>query len=300
MRRRRILIVWLLAIGICVRLYADSNPFRVITRVSPKKATVGQEITLGISVPKNVTLMPVSEQTDVRPFELKQVRAEGGQLFLTLTVFEVGKAVVPPLHLLYKDEAGKFGQISTEAVPVEIVSVGKRKSDKDDIRPIKGPARLARIPVRDFLFASLALALLVFLVVKIILRRRKAVFDPESLKPAHERVLLELGRLRAGPYWAERRYKEFFSEFSDILRRYLERRYQIEALELTTTELATLLKNKNFDTEIIKQVKNLLDQSDLVKFAKFEPTLELADQLERDLKQIVEKTRSVADEVQKS
>ena len=137
----------------------------------------------------------------------------------------------------------------------------------------------------------LVLALFVTLAIKVILRRRhKAPLDPESLKPAHERAMLELGRLEARALLNEGKVKEFYSELADILRRYLDRRFQMETLELTTFEILKGLKEKEFDAGLTEKIKELLEHSDLVKFAKFIPPCSAADTMTGHLKEAVEKT----------
>ena len=137
----------------------------------------------------------------------------------------------------------------------------------------------------------LTLVLLVTLAVKVILRlRHKEPLDPESLKPAHERAMLELGRLEARALLSEGKAKEFYSELADILRRYLDRRFQMETLELTTFEILKNLKENEFDVRLTEKIKELLEHSDLVKFAKFIPPPSSADTMTDHLKEVVEKT----------
>ena len=115
--------------------------------------------------------------------------------------------------------------------------------------------------------------------------------DLESLKPAHERAALELERLKNKEFLEAGKIKEFYSELADILRRYLERGFQVETLELTTLELVKILKEKNFGAEILQRVKHVLENSDLVKFAKFIPPRTLADELMAEVARIVELTK---------
>ncbi len=210
---------------------------------------------------------------------------------LILTAFQLGDLKIPPLSIHYRDATGQEGQLSTPVVDVKVVSVGKKPTDKEDIRPIKGPVSFDLSFMRTWILGILAALLSIFLVTKIILRRRQAVADPESLKPPHERVLLEIERLQKKGLLQEQKVKEFYSELSDILRRYLEQGFQMEALERTTYEIALELKEKNFERAAVEKIKGVLQNADLVKFAKFVPPPRLADELVRAVCEVVDLTK---------
>lgn len=73
-----------------------------------------------------------------------------------------------------------------------------------------------------------------------------------------------------------RDFKYFYTEMSDSIRRYFEDLYNIPALESTTRELLRFLDAFGVDHEMIQSTRYVLNRSDMVKFAKFEPTLENA------------------------
>lgn len=71
-------------------------------------------------------------------------------------------------------------------------------------------------------------------------------------------------------------FKYFYSSLSDSIRAYFEELYEIPALESTTRELLRYLDAFGVDQEMIKLTRSILNKSDMVKFAKFTPTLEKA------------------------
>ena len=81
--------------------------------------------------------------------------------------------------------------------------------------------------------------------------------------------------------------KEYYSELTDIVRGYIESEIKVSALEKTTDEIIdTLTDFNNAETietskETIKKLKALLQEADLVKFAKSKP---LAIEIEEDRK----------------
>jgi hypothetical protein len=77
--------------------------------------------------------------------------------------------------------------------------------------------------------------------------------------------------------------KEFYDRLSIIIREYLERRYGLSALDRTTAELISEFRRQNFPMMVTQICRAFLDNADLVKFAKFTPTV---DEINADLNQV--------------
>ena len=111
-----------------------------------------------------------------------------------------------------------------------------------------------------------------------------------------ERLLKEL---KIKQLWQQGRVKEYYSELSYILRGYLEEAYKIPALESTTDELMTLLKNKKETVfqgiqkpdVLLEKMQNLLETADLAKFAKVIPADTVHDTYWADAFEVVDKTK---------
>lgn len=291
--------------------YANEGPLRVRSRAWPTKVTLGDEIKLMIKVdrPRGYSISPPTVKTPVPPFEIKSVdvssyredaRSVSQTYSIKLTVFQLGDLQIPPLAISYKDAGSRSAQEWTDPIKIKVSGIIKGSKEKVDIRPIKGPISLDMRRLRDLTLLVLAFLLTLFLIIKVILRRRhKRPLDPESLKPAHERAILELGRLEAAALLGGGKVKEFYSELADILRRYLDRRFQMETLELTTFEILKNLKDKEFDAGLIEKIKELLENSDLAKFAKYLPPRTAAEQMTALLKDVVEKTIPQKEETEK-
>lgn len=295
--------------GVCVAAERLS-PVSAEARVLKSRVKIGDELRLLLQVehPRKFSVTPPDEKLVLSPFEIKRVESvpvRRGQnriqqtFRLTLTVFETGDLQVPAIPVGYRDEEGNPGEIRTAPVPVKVVSVGKKITDKDDIRPIKAPVSLGLLRFWTGLGGLLAGALFIFFAVHVVRRVLKERKDLESRKPPHERVKIELARLKDKGFLEEKDHKSFYSGLSDILRLYLERRYGVEALERTSSELAEELLKRSFDAGLAREIGELLSEADLVKFAKFAPPYEHAQKLEALLLDIVERTRPAPNEGKK-
>jgi len=106
------------------------------------------------------------------------------------------------------------------------------------------------------------------------IRRRKIrdkavpIVQEISLK---KRTLMAIDSLEKSKLWEKSQLKEHFVELSFILRSYLSSRFDIQLLERTTKDALLLLKQKGLSDDILIAVKQILEESDLVKFAKSNP-----------------------------
>jgi hypothetical protein len=88
-------------------------------------------------------------------------------------------------------------------------------------------------------------------------------------------VALEaLAELEASPLLAHGQVKEYHIAASDILRTYVEERFRVEALEMTTREVLQGLADIGADASFRVGLRNFLEACDMVKFAKVRPDAE--------------------------
>jgi hypothetical protein len=91
-------------------------------------------------------------------------------------------------------------------------------------------------------------------------------------EPAHVIAFRELEALKNEKLWQQGQYKQFHSRVSEIVRAYIENRFEVPALESTSEEILVLLKSiPQVDIKTLSEMKEMMAISDLVKFAKAEP-----------------------------
>jgi hypothetical protein len=124
-------------------------------------------------------------------------------------------------------------------------------------------------------------------------RRQQAKELVRIFKPAHEiaydrlRTLIKQDLLKAG------KIKEFYECISDILRHYIEHRFNLRAPERTTEEfLAELISANILGKPDQQRLGEFLQHCDLVKFAKFTPTTEQVQKTFDLVKDFIETTKS--------
>ncbi|TSJ39212.1 hypothetical protein FO440_15740 [Mucilaginibacter corticis] len=89
--------------------------------------------------------------------------------------------------------------------------------------------------------------------------------------PIHIVAIDKLKELRDKKLWQQEEFKLYHSELTDIIREYLEKRYNIKTHEKTTDEILTALNNRDITGEYRNMLQQILVMADLVKFAKEKP-----------------------------
>ncbi len=142
-----------------------------------------------------------------------------------------------------------------------------------DIKDIKPPIDIPSqwIFLLIILGCLVVAALIIWLVVWFLKRPRKE----EKIKPTPaapwEKAYARLESLRRENLIERVYLKPFYSELSDIIRRYLEERFSIKAPEMTTEEFLDSLRNSPVLSAAQQTIlKEFLYTCDMVKFAKLQ------------------------------
>lgn len=209
---------------------------------------------------------------------------------LTITSFDSGSHVIPPLLFGYQipDDTAMYKLFTPQLMlNVNTVAVDTTQAIKDIKPPLKEPITLREI----LIWSSIAIvaAVLVFIIIYIVrkLRRKESILSlgTKNKVPSHERALNALEELKGQKLWQQGKIKEYHSGLSDILRAYIEERFEFLALEMTTGEILESLRPKTPDPESLIILEDVLVIADMVKFAKFNP---LPDEHDRSMSQALQ------------
>ena len=94
---------------------------------------------------------------------------------------------------------------------------------------------------------------------------------PVPLLPADLEAIQKLNELKEKKLWEQGKFKEYYTELTDIIRRFISRRYGINAMELTSRELIYALRRVDLETSTKEPIRQVFILADLVKFAKETP-----------------------------
>ena len=195
---------------------------------------------------------------------------------LTITSFDSGYYAIPPFTFVYQFEGDTtHHQIQTEPLllTVKTIPVDTTKEIKDIKAPLEVP--FSWEDALPYIIGGVAVILVAILIYWLIKRfRKRPVKEETSAKPArppHEIALEELDALEKEKLWQQGNYKLYYSRLSDIVRIYIEHRYDINAMEQPTDETLASLKSRIGNPLTKEKLSQLLVLADLVKFAKAQP-----------------------------
>ncbi|NUO80812.1 hypothetical protein HUU05_12080 [candidate division KSB1 bacterium] len=285
-----------------------SSPVAVESRIDKTTITIGDTVRYQVRLTRapdvqvrwpglaaNLGAFEIRDYNKPEPREEKDSIIE--EVAYTISTFDTGTFVIPPLALQYlapPDTAWR--QLETERLEIRVNSV--LPSEAGDIRNVKAPWELPRDWRTIILISAIAAAVLLLAGLGYYWWRRrqgKGLLPQreEPKRPAHELALEELRQLRASDLLQRGEVKAFYSILSEIVRRYIEGRYEVAALEMTTYEVNHSLRKVENNLNACDMAREILEASDLVKFAKLVPPLEQGEALINMAESFVETTKPV-------
>ena len=100
-------------------------------------------------------------------------------------------------------------------------------------------------------------------------------------------ALAELNKIAASGLAERGDFKGYYTQTTDVLRRYLDGALGLNTEEQTTGEIRQAIQPLAWESEDKKLLVNLLHEADLVKFAKVKPTVADARRATDEAKQLV-------------
>lgn len=130
------------------------------------------------------------------------------------------------------------------------------------------------IPLIILILLAIIGAIIYFIIRK---NKKGYFFNPPPLLPAHVRAMKSLDKIKEEKIWQQERFKEFYTQLTDVLRRYINERYGINSLEMTSDEILSIIRTKSEEDSVYNNLKQVLSVADLVKFAKYKPIIDEND-----------------------
>ncbi|HEX6241271.1 MAG TPA: hypothetical protein VFZ61_10275 [Polyangiales bacterium] len=267
---------------------------RVELSLTPNKGLMtGDVITLKLKVSAKPGVDVAVPEQSFAPFELIARKASEKELAgvrehefeLSLLALEPGAQTVPAVSLRVVGPKGELGEVKTTA---QAVSIGSLIANEPNAEA-KPPSKPVVVMQDDYTLAWIGggilftglVALATLLISRWLKRRPKLAPPPPPPRPAWELAMAKLEALaqNKAAWMAENRGGEYVDGVSDALREYLGRRYGFDGLESTTDEILRMLERIRPHKLSLSSVSLLLEQCDLVKFARAAPDVEICDEV---------------------
>nr|WP_231850259.1 hypothetical protein [Winogradskyella sp. PG-2] len=280
-----------LALCLCFVLYSLFSFSQVKTEVDTTKIRIGEQINYKIKVevdssalvvfPEGQTFMPLES---VEALKIDTTKKDAKFLLsriYKLTQFDSGSYTIPRQKVIIGDKP-----FFTDSLRVDVntIKVDTTKQKLYDIKPIIEVEKTGGNWWKWLLGILAAIAFVAFLLYWFIWRKKPLTEEEEiALLAPYDRAKLALQKLDESQYLIRAEVKDYYSELTFIIRKYLDEKVYDRALESTTDELISrlqLLKDGNqidLSKDTIKNLESILKRADLVKFAKSAPDTALAE-----------------------
>ena len=244
---------------------------RLHIEVAQDKGTVGRftfEERDTLSREVEIAAKPAGDTTDLNN-NREQIRRD-----LILQAFDSGLYVLPPVAYIVGSDTVRSGTpLTLKVIPVNVDSL----NNVHPLKPVAEPEYkwFDWMPVWlvKYWWAVLPVVLLIAgALTAVWLKRKNGTIIPKRIKkrlPPAEEALAALHAIKARMAMMEG--KQYYTELTDVLRVYIDRRFGINAVEMTSSQIKRHLKERGETRAVDEQLDMILEIADFVKFAGLRP-----------------------------
>jgi len=278
-------------IGLFILLLPLMNAYsqnkRILATLSKDSILIGDQLVYSVIIPAQIQQeyefasaenLNTDEKILIRG-KLSDTISENNQSYIRhnfiITCFDSGVYLLPPVKLAPLDTSNTDSLLSNT---VKLV-VGYPEIDPEgDIRDIKDlrntPLSLAEIiPYIIYVVGGFLLLTLIIALIWMAVNRKKISFKPEVIIPPHLKALNSLDEIKESKLWQKGNTKEYYTLLSNTVRLYIEEQFSVPAMESVSNQIIRGFERYYYDDDqLIELLESLLSLSDLVKFAKEDPT----------------------------
>ncbi len=194
---------------------------------------------------------------------------------LIIQSFDSGLYTIPPFVYVAGNDTFTSNALALKVMPVAVDSM----ATIHDYAGVAKPNTRIWDYLPDFIVEYWWIFLIVLLLAAALfvwlryIKGKKAIPLVPKKKPVppYEVAMQALNRLKSEKLCENGHEKEYYTRLTEILRIYLDKRFGINAMEMTSTQIMQQLRS-NDDTKTSAPVmKQILEMADFVKFAKVRP-----------------------------
>lgn len=268
---------------LAILLFQNISAQEVTSSVDSTNIRIGEQITYRIEVnsnPEDLVVFPEGETFSplemVESLQPDTIRNNGNYKLLKeyfLTQFDSGKYVIPSQEVLIQNRTYRTDSFAVEVKDVIV------DTTKQNLYPLKPSVTVSPgFSIPDWLWWLLAILAVAGAAVYLIVRKRKSDDKVRELPP-YEEAMVQLKQLDNSGLLENREIREYYSQLSFAVRKYLDRKIYDHGLERTTGELILYLQAQresgklNLNEETIRNFEKILNRADLAKFARSKPDI---------------------------
>ena len=212
---------------------------------------------------------------------------------LIIQSFDSGMWIIKPIPYVVNGDTAYCNQLTLKVLPVDV----SQMEDVHDIKPVETVPFNLLDWLPDYWWAWLLGILLIAGGIWAYHKYYKKGVNPlkpsRKRLPPYEEAMINLQNLKAAQLWQQGQEKEYFTGLTDILRVYIDRRFDINAVEMTSSQIIETLKKNDETRAVNEQLGMILEIADIVKFANARPLADDNEVAYQRAVNFVEATRPV-------
>lgn len=214
---------------------------------------------------------------------------------LVVQAFDSGVYTIPPFMLVSGPDTVKSNALTLKVNPVDV-------SGMEDINPLAPPAQfhskwydwLPDFITEHWLWLLFGLLIVAGGICAYLILTKKVDVNilPQKKRLPPDRIAENrLNALREAQLWEKGQEKEYYTQLIDILREYLQERFGINAMEMTSSQILKALHGNEETRMPNRYMRKIVEIADFVKFAKVRPMPDDNVRSWQNAMQFVEETR---------
>lgn len=216
-----------------------------------------------------VSARPKADTTDIGNNRI-QIKRD-----IIIQSFDSGMYVIPAFKYVVGKDTFMTNSLTLKVLPVKVNTL----KTIHDYKPVEDPP----FHFFDFLPSFITDYWWIYLIVLILIAGgiytyikwfRKGIVPLMPKKkelPPYEEAMIQLEQLKSQQLWQAGQEKEYYTRLTDILRNYIDRRFLISAMDMTSSQIIEILKKHEETKAVNEQLSQILEVADFVKFAQVRP-----------------------------
>lgn len=280
----------------------------LFSTVSSSELTVGDKIHFVVSaiIPKGTTITPpahenslgniVIKEWDMRRTEREKTDSVTFEYIITTYIPE--NCTIPALPFVHEQQ-NRTDTLHSLSIPLTVKSVITSADSILELKDIKPQQSAGKAPLWWIwlLAGGLAVAAAIIWGRKLFKRVRKEQ-APVPPKPPYEEAIDSLNALDAKQYLQKGLIREYTFELSEIFKRYIGRRYEINAADFTTEEMIAWTGVSGLELKLRRPVEWFFGATDPVKFARQIPDQDTLERFGKEVRDFLEATKPLPENAQ--
>lgn len=253
-----------------------------VAEATPAREATALPETTPTAAPQPAALtFTLDHSQQIAPQQTEQGAVETYRYLLAAQPTQAGEYLIPAFTITYRDANGQETQQEQPETRIFVLNPNVKNAElPTDYRFLILPAIILSTVLLGFAIG------LLYLKYRKPRTRQETVVEP--ILPPGDIAHRELAEIEAMQLPMQGEFKQYYFLVSEVVRKFLGAEYHFHVLECTTEEILQEIQRRDMPDGVKREINLLLPEADMVKFAKYVPTLDQAEYAMQQAMRIVD------------